>query len=335
MKKAKRLLSAVLILCVLFGCAACGAETAAESTLTDAAGRTVTLRGEPKRIVSGYYISTSMLIALGAADRLVGIEAKAEKRPIYALAAPELLELPNVGSAKDFNLEAAIGLEPDLVILPVKLADAAETLSELGIRVLLVSPESREDMAFTLRLLGKACGEEKRAEELLTAIAKGEDRLTGLLEGTEAKRVYLAGNSSFLRTAGAGMYQNEVLTLAGTENAAADLKGNGWTEISLEEFAACDPDAIVIASDAEYAPRDLEADETAGSLRAVREGAVYVLPDGIEAWDSPVPGAFLGSWYVAKSLYPELVSEEDYEREVTEFYENWYDFTPEGSFWTA
>ena len=58
-------------------------------TVTDAAGREVTIEQAPQRLVSGYYITTSMLIALGLEDRLVGIEAKADSRPIYALAAPE------------------------------------------------------------------------------------------------------------------------------------------------------------------------------------------------------------------------------------------------------
>ena len=36
-----------------------------------------------QRIVSGYYITTSACIALGLKDKMVGIEAKADKRPIY------------------------------------------------------------------------------------------------------------------------------------------------------------------------------------------------------------------------------------------------------------
>ena len=90
-------------------------------TVTDAAGREVTLDAEPETLVSGYYITTSMLIALGLEDRLVGIEAKADSRPIYALAAPELLQLPSVGTAKEFDLEGCAALDPDLVILPLKL----------------------------------------------------------------------------------------------------------------------------------------------------------------------------------------------------------------------
>lgn len=101
-----------------------------------------TIETQPEKIVSGYYITTSLLIALGCTDQVVGIEAKADSRNIYALAAPTMLDLPNVGSAKDFNLEACIALEPDLVILPKKLSEPAETLSSMGIPVLLVYPES-------------------------------------------------------------------------------------------------------------------------------------------------------------------------------------------------
>ena len=85
---------------------------------------------------------------------MVGIEAKADSRNIYALAAPTMLDLPNVGSAKDFNLEACIALEPDLVILPKKLSEPAETLSSMGIPVLLVDPESGEQLREAISLIG-------------------------------------------------------------------------------------------------------------------------------------------------------------------------------------
>ena len=74
-------------------------------TLTDQAGRQVTIEAEPQKLVSGYYISTSLLIALELDEKMVGIEAKADKRAIYRLSAPELTELPSVGSAKEFDLE--------------------------------------------------------------------------------------------------------------------------------------------------------------------------------------------------------------------------------------
>ena len=93
----------------------------------------------------------------------MGIEAKADKRNIYSLAAPALIDLPNVGSAKDFNLEGCIALEPDLVILPLKLAEAADALAELDIPVLLVNPESRELLIEATNLIAQATGTQDKA----------------------------------------------------------------------------------------------------------------------------------------------------------------------------
>ena len=73
-------------------------------TVTDHAGREVVIEEEPERLVSGYYISTSLLIALDLDEKMVGIEAKANKRAIYSLSAPELIALPSVGTAKEFDL---------------------------------------------------------------------------------------------------------------------------------------------------------------------------------------------------------------------------------------
>ena len=142
-------------------------ETVYPVTLTDQAGREVTIEEEPQKLVSGYYISTSLLIALGLEDKLAGIEAKADTRPIYALSAPELLELPSVGTAKEFDLEGCAALEPDLVILPLKLQASADTLEELGIDALVVNPENQELLGEAAELIGAATNTAARAKELL------------------------------------------------------------------------------------------------------------------------------------------------------------------------
>ena len=87
-------------------------------TVTDQLGREVTIEEEPKTLASGYYISTSLLIALGVQNELVGVEAKADKRNIYSLSAPEIQSLPSIGTAKEFDLEGCAALAPDLVIVP-------------------------------------------------------------------------------------------------------------------------------------------------------------------------------------------------------------------------
>ena len=51
-------------------------------TLTDQAGREVVLEEPAQTIVSCYYITTYATIALGLSDRVIGLEMKADSRPI-------------------------------------------------------------------------------------------------------------------------------------------------------------------------------------------------------------------------------------------------------------
>ena len=342
----KKILSLLLCLALLLSLAACGQSgsneptvpetTAPETTapvshypitVTDQAGREVTIQEEPQRLVSGYYISTSALIALELEGKLVGIEAKADKRAIYKLSAPELIDLPSVGTAKEFDLEGCAALEPDLVILPRKLKDAAQTLEGLGIPVLLVNPENQALLEGMISLIAAAADTEDRAQALLDFTAAQEEMLTQTLAGTEAPSVYLAGNSGLLSTAGDAMYQSDMIRLAGGVNAASEITDTYWVEISYEQLLTWNPDYIILASDASYSVEDVLADPNLADCAAVKSGKVYQLPGKAEAWDSPVPSGILGAVWLASVLHPEAVTEAACTAIIDEYYETFYGFT--------
>lgn len=299
-------------------------QTVYPVTVTDQAGREVTIEKEPSSIVSGYYISSSLLIALGLKDKVVGIEARADKRPIYKLAAPELTELPNVGTAKEFNLETCAALSPDLVILPMKLKDAAQSLTDLGITVLLVNPESQDLLTEMINTIATATNTNSEAAKLLAYIYSQKDMLTSALSGVEPESVYLAGNSSFLSTAGPSMYQSSIIELAGGKNAADSITDTYWAEISYEQLLAWDPSYIIIASDAEYTVDDVMNDPNLAECTAVKNSHVYAIPGDMEALDSPVPAGILASVWLAGILHPDQVSADTYTTEITNYYETFY-----------
>lgn len=299
-------------------------QTVYPVTVTDQAGREVTIEKEPSSIVSGYYISSSLLIALGLKDKVVGIEAKADKRPIYKLAAPELTELPNVGTAKEFNLETCAALSPDLVILPMKLKDAAQSLTDLGITVLLVNPESQDLLTEMINTIATATNTNSEAAKLLAYIDSQKDMLTSALSGVEPESVYLAGNSSFLSTAGPSMYQSSIIELAGGKNAADSITDTYWAEISYEQLLAWDPSYIIIASDAEYTVDDVMNDPNLAECTAVKNSHVYAIPGDMEALDSPVPAGILASVWLAGILHPDQISADTYTTEMTNYYETFY-----------
>ena len=301
-------------------------ETSYPVTVTDQAGRQVTIESQPETLVSGYYITTSLLIALGLQDGLVGIEAKADTRPIYALSAPELLELPSVGTAKEFALEGCAALAPALVILPLKLESAADSLAELGIPALLVNPEDQALLNEAVTLIGTATNTQARAQALLDFSAEQEQRLADTLAGAETPSVYLAGNSDFLSTAGDAMYQSDMIRMAGGVNAAAEITDTYWAEVSYEQVLAWDPDYIVLASDAGYTVDDVLADPNLAGCAAVENGNVFQIPGDAEAWDSPVPGCILGAVWLSSVLHPDLCPEADSLAVIDEFYQTFYGF---------
>ena len=295
-------------------------------TITDHLNRTVTIEKAPERIVSGYYISTSALIALGLEDKVVGLEAKAASRPIYSLAAPKLLDLPNVGTAKEFDLEGCIALNPDLVILPVKLKDQISTLEQMGITVIGVKPENEELLIETITMIAKLTGVTDY-ENLINYYTEKEDELKEVsAKVTEKPRVYLAGNSSMLSTASANMYQNDFIESAGGVNVANDIEDAYWVTISYEQLIAYNPDYIIIVPEAEYTKDDVLGDSNLSKLDAIKNNRVYEMPNNFEAWDSPVPSSILGKMWLTSILYKDLYSNDNFAEDVAYFYDTFYDF---------
>ena len=338
----KRLLSLLLTLCMLVSLAACGTTKTDDAsvsvvpesitypvTVTDQAGRSVEIEEEPQTLVSGYYISTSALIALELDERMVGIDAKADKRAVYKLAAPALIELPNVGTAKEFDLEGCAALDPDLVILPLKLKEAAQTLETLGIDVLLVNPENQDLLEEMIVLIATAANKGTRANELLSFIADTEETLAARLSGADTPKVYLAGNSDFLSTAGGAMYQSDLIGLAGGTNVAAEITDTYWVTVSYEQLLTWNPDYIILASDASYTAEDVLADPSLAGCSAVANGHVYQMPGDVEAWDSPVAGGILGAVWMASVLHGDLMSQADANDIIRNFYSTFYGFVRE------
>lgn len=340
----KKGLALLLSVVMVFTVTACGKEenkntTSSSSssaqaqtiTLTDQAGREITLDEPAETIVSCYYITTYATIALGISDRVIGLEKKAESRPIYQMAAPDLLKKTQVGTLKEFNVEATASLKPDLVLMPMKLSDYADTLTDLGITVLVVNPESQKLMEEMLTLIAKACGVEKRANELLDYY---DDQLEDIKEditGTEEKTVYMAGNSSYLTTAPGGMYQSDLIALAGGKNVAEQLEGDYWTEVSYETILAYNPQVIIIPCGSEYTVADVLNDQNLADVEAVKNKAVYQMPQKIEEWDSPIPSGILGAMWLTSVLHEEAYPFEEFQEDAAEYYHDFYNFKIDSS----
>lgn len=304
----------------LAACLFVSAGVAEGFAVTDQSGREVAFEAPAQRIVSCYYISTATLVALGLEDNLVGIEMKADTRGLYQLAAPEIISLPAVGSGKGVNIEEIAALEPDVVILPMKLKDDAAALEELGINVIIVNPESQEQFEECVVLLATVTGSADTADALLTRYTAVTDSILAATASLEKPSVYMAAGSDFFTTYPAGIYQDDLISIAGGENVAHALEGEGKVTVDAEQLLVWDPDYIFIVSDADYTVEDVLSDPQLAELSAVKSGNVYPFPSDIEAWDYPTPSSVLGQAYMASVLHPEAVSALDFMTLANQFY---------------
>ena len=185
-------------------------------------------------------------------------------------------------------------------------------------------------------LIGTATNTVKQAEKLISYYNTKLSAVTELtrdIPDDQKPVVYLGSTGDILRTAPREMYQASLITTAGGKNAGDVLEGSSWTDIDNETFLTMNPDIIVIPTDnfavssPDYTAEDVMNNPTFSDVTAVKNGAVYQMPVGYEAWDSPVPSGILGTLWMLKTLHPELYPAEQFAADVNEFYTVFYGFS--------
>jgi ABC-type Fe3+-hydroxamate transport system substrate-binding protein len=126
---------------------------AVERFTTDDLARPLALGPGARRIVSLAPSCTESLLALGAGDRLVGVEEHSELPPALA-------HLPRIGGFKYLDLARIVALEPDLVVAASLHAVAVvPRLAADGLRVFAFLPRTLDDVVDGLaRLAARAAG---------------------------------------------------------------------------------------------------------------------------------------------------------------------------------
>ncbi len=334
-KRISLILVCAMLMTLLAGCAVPKNSEHTESsgvdaqstaiTITDHAGREVVLEKPAERVVSADYSSSSLLIAIGAREKVVGIEMKANTRELYKMAAPEFLELPAVDSEKGIHVEETAAISPDLVVLPKKFAEFAAKFEALSIPVIVINPETIGVFLETVEILGKATGCEKKASEFVSYYKKVMEDVSARTKALADKPlVYLAG-ADFLKTTGKGMYQDELITLCGGVNAAGSIKDGKWVEISPEQLLSWNPSQVYLASYCESSKEEFAAQFS--SLAAVKNDALFLFPSNIEPWDYPTASSVLGVFWLANMLHPDVVTADEVNSATKDFYQTYFDIS--------
>ena len=245
-------------------------NAAGRLSVTDDAGRTITLDHPARRVISMIPAQTEIVKILGGADRLV---ARTQWDTDPALA-----HLPSTGNALTPSVEWLAAQTPDLVIAwPDNDArNVIDRLIPLGIPVYSSRVESMADITSMIRRLGTLLGEDARADSIVRAITLQLDSVRNAVKGLPRPKVLYALSVDPPMAAGAATFVSEVIETAGGTNIFADLP-QLWPQISLEEILRRQPDVILVPVGESESGSAAQLRRLPGwrDLRAVRSGRVY------------------------------------------------------------
>jgi iron complex transport system substrate-binding protein len=208
-------------------------------TVTDMAGREVTIPAEPQRIVSLAPSITEILFALNLGDRVVGVTD-------YCNYPPEATQKPKVGGFSDVSMEKLLEAQPDLVLAAsIHMAQVLPELEKQGLTVMVIDAHDFPGVLESIRLVGKATGTEKEAEALVAQMQERADKVAQAVAGRERPRVYWELDNT-LWTVGPGSFVQDLIERAGGENIAANAE-MAWVQLSAEAIIAADPEVIFLA----------------------------------------------------------------------------------------
>ena len=214
-------------------------------TLTDAAGRTVTVT-DASRIVSIGGAVTEILYALGLEDSIIAIDSTSTF-PARASAKA------NVGYMRQLSAEGVLSVNPSLVLAVEGSGpkNTIEVLESASVPLLLV-PEAHDaaSMARKIRFVADAAGVPERGDELartvLGDLARFEAERAKITTRRKAIFVLAMGTGAPM-VAGDGTLASSIFAIAGVDNALSGFKG--YKAASEESALATDAQAIVVMSE--------------------------------------------------------------------------------------
>lgn len=265
-------------------------------TLIDGMEREVRITSKPNRVVSMVPAATETLFALGAGDRVVGVTK-------FCDYPAEAKEKEQIGDYTNPSVEKIVSLRPDLVVGDFIHPELATRLNSMGIPVFLLNSQTVAEAVRTIRLIGKAIGEEKAANALAAQMESRVDAIRARVETIpEASRpkVFHEMWDEPLMASGPGTIMDDLIRLAGGVNVAADAK-TLYPKYSLESLVAKNPDVIVYTFHNDIAQNPGKG--WAG-IAAVKEGRVYQLTDDLVS--RPGPRIVDGLEELARRIHPGL-----------------------------
>ncbi len=297
-------------------------------TITDSAGRTVTVEMPVNRIIVLNSDAAEAVEVLGAGSKIVGVTDVIVRDSERF---PNLGDRELIGSWKEFDYEKIASLAmngsdsivPDIIVIgyvypdrPQGVFAVEESLSSFeNITPIGLDFFRQETLLDEIEKLGVVLGRKAEAEAVSHWIGNKEDGVKAFVEGRDRPRVYIESSSvqglGSLSSYGNGSASNDLCRIAGGNNIGGDFAE--YPKVEWEWVVSENPDVIIkIKSTSSLGWSDIvdlraEVDEImarpgADEVSAVKSGRVYVC-----YWPMHFGlNSVVGLTYWAKIFHPDI-----------------------------
>lgn len=341
MKKNGTLIVAlVFMLTMILSVSGCGntqsaanQASAQKRTITDSAGKQVEIPVNVQRIADSWPAHNEVLAMLGGGDRIVATVHTPESRPWLYKVNPAMSKAVNTFNPT-INIEELVKTKPDIAIVPVG-DKSVDKIKEVGIPVVQLTFTDFNSLKTTFQLTGAMLGDsgKEKAQQYITYLDSKLKMVTDVTsqipKENRPKVLHLTSLSPNI-VDGGNTIIDAWIQAAGGVNAAAEVDGS-FKEVSMEQILNWNPDVIILgtgnsglgAKNADL----IKTDPQWQKIKAVKNGKVYINPNGAFMWDRYGAEEALEIQWAAKTLNPDKFTSLDMNQVTKEFYKTFLNYS--------
>ena len=302
-------------------------------TITDSISRQVKIPAQINRIACLCPESGYALAMFGKGDKIVAVVGGIQRDLILTEMYPKIKDLPVPKGSGVINIEELIKTQPDVVFVKSDTSSneaEVEKLNKSKIPFLVVEFNNMKEQQKAIEMIGNVIGAADKAAKYNQYYQSCIDRVQKQVAGIpqqEKVRVYHSINEA-TRTDIQKSLSGDWTRAAGAYNVAANENLNsleGKYFASLEQILLWNPDVILVneLGVANY----ILANKQWAPLKAVKNGKVLQMPNGISRWGHPSsPETPLAILWLAKTIYPDKFVDLDIVAETKLFYKEFFGF---------
>lgn len=223
----------------------------------------------PQRIIALSPHAVELLFSIGAGEQIVATISHADY--------PEQAKsIEVIGDYRGVTLEKLIALKPDLVVTwsGGNKINQIEQIKKLGYKVIDSDPQSLQDIASNLRLLGEATGHLAKAEIIASQFEQELAKIATKYHSLKKVKTFYQLWSKPLMTISNKSWINQFIELCGGVNVFADAQ-TAYPTISVENVLLSGAQVILIPDDAQTRSHELFDWKRWQVLPAVQNKQVY------------------------------------------------------------